>query len=220
MRNSSRIFVVVGVVVGVVGLGLLLGWWGSRQNSAPSIRPIAQTLSQPAPAPADSAPLNPPEPIASRPTTVPPPPVTSPVPAAANTNLSAAWEDKLDDILGSDEDDTNRIAQLFAMFPNLPEDGQEEVAQHLSNLVPDDNYSQLGQLLLNAQLPQSVLDVLMSDVLNRPNSVKLPLLLQVAQNSSHPEAAEAKDLMELYLDEQDPAQWPDKMKEWLKENPD
>jgi len=56
--------------------------------------------------------------------------------------------------------------------------------------------------------------------LNRPNSVKLPQLLQVTQNPDHPKADEAKDLIELYLDEDDPAKWPDKMQQWLKENPD
>ena len=138
----------------------------------------------------------------------------------ATTNLAANWEDKLDDILGSDDDDTNKVKQLYEMFPRLGEEGQVEVAQHLSNLVPDENYTQLGQLLQKAKLPESVLDVLMSDVLNRPNSVKLPALLQVAQNADHPKAEEAKDLLELYLDEDDPAKWPQRMQEWLKENPD
>jgi hypothetical protein len=157
----------------------------------------------------------------------PPVEITAPAVAATNapattaaTNLLAGWEDKLDEILGSDQDDTNKVKDLFAIFPRLPEEGQTEVAQHLSNLVPDDNYAALGQLLQDTKLPDSVLDVLMSDVLNRPNSLKLPELLQVAQNPDHPKADEAKDLIELYLDEDDPAKWPDKMQQWLKDNPD
>ncbi len=136
------------------------------------------------------------------------------------TNLVADWEDKLDEILGSEADDTNKVKQLFAVFPRLPEDGQSEVAQHLANLVADENYAPLGQLLRNAKLPESVLDVLMGDALNRPNSVKLPLLVDIARNPQHPKADEAKDLVELYLDEEDPAKWPQKLQEWLKENPD
>lgn len=140
--------------------------------------------------------------------------------APGTTNLFVDWEDKLDDILASEEDDTNKVSQLFAIFQRLPEDGQEEVAQHLSNLVANENYAPLGQLLQNAKLPESVLDVLMGDALNRPNSVKLPLLLDIARNSDHPKADEAKDLIGLYLDEDDPAKWPQKLQEWLKENPD
>jgi hypothetical protein len=98
-----------------------------------------------------------------------------------------------------------------------------EVAQHLSNLVANPDYAPLGQMLTNSSMPEAVLDVLMSDVLNRPNSVKLPLLLSVARNDGHAKASEAKDLLELYL-EQDYAnnwtQWQARMEQWLKANPD
>ena len=63
----------------------------------------------------------------------------------------------------------------------------------------------------------------MADALNRPNSVKLPVLLQVAQESDNPKASEAKDLLELYLDEDygtDWNQWQTKLQAWLKDNPD
>jgi hypothetical protein len=129
----------------------------------------------------------------------------------------------VDEILASEMDDTNKVKQLFEIFPRLPEDGQIEVAQHLSNLVPDESYAPLGKLLENAKLPEDVLDVLMADALNRPNSVKLPTLLDVAQNPDNSKAGEAKDLLELYLDEDygaDWSQWRQKLQAWLKENPD
>lgn len=150
---------------------------------------------------------------------------TNPI-AQASTNLPANtnWEDSVDDIVGSDDADTNKVSRLFALFPTLPPDGQEEVVQHLSNLVEDENYAQLGNLLTNNSLPQGVLDELMSDVLNRPNSLKLPMLLAVGQDPNNPEHDEAKDLLELYLGE-DPStnNWngaPDLLKNWLQQNPD
>lgn len=77
--------------------------------------------------------------------------------------------------------------------------------------------------LTNADLPENVLDVLLDDVLNRPNSLKLPALLEVARSAQHPKAAEAKDFLELFLEEDYGADW-DKwqagMEQWLKENPD
>jgi hypothetical protein len=139
---------------------------------------------------------------------------------AANTN----WEDTVDDIVGSDDPDTNKVARLFALFSTLPPDGQEEVVQHLSNLVEDTNYAQLGQLLTNATLPQGVLDELMSDVLNRPNGLKLPMLLTVGQDPNNPEHDEAKDLLELYLgDDPSTNNWAgagEMVTNWLKQNPD
>jgi hypothetical protein len=139
---------------------------------------------------------------------------------AANTN----WEDTVDSIIGSDDPDTNKVKQLFALFPTLPPDGQEEVAQHLSNLVEDTNYAQLGNLLTNDSLPQGVLDELMSDVLNRPNTLKLPMLLTVGQDQNSPEHDEARDLLELYLG-QDPSadnwsQAGSMVTTWLQQNPD
>jgi hypothetical protein len=139
------------------------------------------------------------------------------------TNLITDWEDKLEAILDSNDDDSTKVKQLLAMFPRLPEDGQTEVAQHLSNLVEDKDYAPLGKLLADAKLPETVLDVLVQDVLNRPNSLKLPSLLEVASNPQHPKAEEAKDLLELFLEEDygtDWAKWQTKMQEWLKNNPD
>lgn len=223
MQKFSKILTGLGILVLVIGAGILVGWWGSRDKSAPQIHapvaaPDAMTpVSQnPAPHAASNRPPPVPVPAPATPSVAANPAVESP----GATNLITNWEDKLDDVLGSEEDDTNKVKELFAMFPRLPADGQVQVAEHLANLVPDDNYAPLGQLLQNPKLPEEALDDLMGDLLNRPNSVKLPQLLQVAQNPQHPKADEAKDLIELYLDEEDPAKWQQKMQDWLKDNPD
>lgn len=225
MRNLSRIVIGIGVIAGIIGVGLLVGWWGGLKASLET-RPPAVEL-----APANSSPGNHPLLVS---TGTPPPletaagtnqsPQSTPVtPAADAANAPAVWEAKIDQILGAETDDTNKVQQLFEVFPGLPEDGQVEVAQHLSNLVSDEDYAPLGKLLQNAKLPEPVLDVLMGDALNRPNAQKLPTLLEVARNPDHVEAGEAKDLLELYLDEDygnNWEQWRQKLQEWLKENPD
>jgi len=139
------------------------------------------------------------------------------------TNVMAGWEDKVDDILGSATPDPEKARQMIEMFPTLPEDGQEEVARHLSNLVPDQDFGLMRAYLTNASLPENVLDVLLDDVLNRPNSLKLPALLELARTEQHPKAGEAKDFLELFVEEDygnDWDQWQAKLVEWLKENPD
>ena len=144
--------------------------------------------------------------------------------ASANaTNLMPGWEDKVDEILGSDSPDPDKARQLLGMFPTLPADGQEEVAQHLANLVPDQDFALMRPYLTNSALPEDVLDVLLDDVLNRPNSLKLPALLDVARSAQHPKAAEAKDFLELLLDEDygdDWDKWRAGIEQWLKANPD
>jgi hypothetical protein len=137
--------------------------------------------------------------------------------------LVTNWEERLDKILEAKVDEKLKAQQMLELFPNLPAEGQEEFAQHLSNLVLDEDYAALAQYLTNSSLPEDVLDVLLSDALNRPNNLKLPVLVNVARDSRNPKAEEAKDLIELYLEEDYGDDWPtweNKMNEWLKNNPD
>src|SRR5438552_18255009 len=46
---------------------------------------------------------------------------------ATATNLITDWEDKLDDVLGSEGQDTDKARQMLAMFPRLSEDAPVEV---------------------------------------------------------------------------------------------
>jgi hypothetical protein len=147
----------------------------------------------------------------------------APAPTAAPQNLITNWEEKIDELLGSEGEEADKAKKMLEMFPQLPAEGQVEVAQHLSNLVSDENYAPLGKLLTNDALPEDVLDVLLADALNRPNSLKLPLFLEIARDAQHPKAAEAKDMLELFLEEDygsNWGQWQAKMDQWLKDNPD
>lgn len=226
----SKILKVFGILVIVVCLGLALGWFATRsasnRNQAPPPVQVSNTtveVANPHPPPTHAVS----HPIATGPVVrntanaveVSPGDVAHAPSANAITN----WEDKLDDILGSEGEDTNKVKELFEMFPRLPKEGQVEVAQHLSNLVEDDAYAPLGKLLLDPKMPEDVLDILMADLLNRPNTVKLPMFLDIARTPDHAKAGEAKDLLELYLDEDygtDWDKWQKKMGDWLKENPD
>jgi hypothetical protein len=225
MRNASKILAGLGIIAAIAGIGILIGWLGSHGSTqpVPPPPPPDQTMvdSSPGGHPATTA-TNPPAAVTANSSSnaaLPNPNAVS----SSDTNLLADWESRVDEILTEDTADTNKVNHLFEIFPHLPEEGQVEVAQHLSNLVPDENYAPLAQLLENAKLPEAVLDVLMADALNRPNAVKLPVILEVAQNPDHAKAGEAKDLLALYLDGDygtDWSQWKQKLQEWLKENPD
>jgi hypothetical protein len=143
--------------------------------------------------------------------------------SGSGATVLTAWEEKVEEVLGTRSPDLDKAKQMMELFPRLPAEGQEEVARHLSNLVPDEEYGLMNAYLTNAALPEDVLDVLLDDALNRPNSLKLPALLAMAQNPQHPKAEEAKDFLELFLDEDygnDWNQWQVKMGQWLAANPD
>jgi len=206
------------VLLVVVALGLAVGWYGSRGPSG-GVPPVTVTSARP---PADPAPA--PEKIAA---VAQPPQVadnSGPSNATAETMVALTnWEEKVDQILGGDAKEDDKAKQMLDMFPRLPEEGQVEVAQHLSNLLPDQDFASLTKYITNSSTPGPVLDVLMSGLLNRPNSIKLPTLLEVARMEQNPKANDARELLQLFLEENygtDWARWQEKLTQWLKDNPD
>src|SRR5712671_278101 len=179
MRTSVKILAAVGAVVVIVMVGVMLGWFGDKNQNG--------SLPHPSPQPAGIAPSHSTAGTSPRPATNPvvaikPPTQPKASGVAPNPNIITNWEERLDTILGSEGEESEKAKQLLAIFSRLPEEGQVEVVQHLSNLVADQDYAPLGKLLVDASLPEDVLEQLMADILNRPNSLKLPLLLEVARN--------------------------------------
>lgn len=140
-----------------------------------------------------------------------------------DTNQITNWEETLDELLRDDSDVTGKAKKLLGLLPRFPEDGQVEAAQHISNLLGDEDYAAFGQLLTNTNTLAGVQDVVMADLLNRPNSIKLPTLLEVARNPDLSKAAEALDLLKLYLDDDlgnNWDAWQQKLEQWLKDHPE
>jgi len=230
----SKLLMVGLAVVGIIGVGVAVALLAARNTSnmppAP-VQVVDNSNSQSTPDPGHTPPqTHEPAPTqeitqtsVTSTTVLSPAQFTNVVTATANLLNTNAWEEKIDDIVGSDDPDTNKVAQLYALFPTLPPDGQEDVAQHLSNLVDDEDYKPLGEMLKNDKLPEGVLDELLADVLNRPNNLKLPLLLAVASDANHAKHDEAKDLLELYLGEDygnDWHSWGQHMTNWMQQNPE
>ncbi len=226
MNKFGLLAVVAGVIL---GLGLIIGYLGSRGPDSEikvGVPPNPKADVEVAPAVSQAQPRTNPAAVASkdspsRPLSQRPRPTGVSDPAPANTSTN--WEDRLDHILSAEGEDTDKVHQMMAMFPQLPPEGQEEVAQHMANLVPDEQYGPLAGYLTNSALSEDVLDVLVADLLNRPNSVKLPFLLDIARNEQHAKRDEARDLLELFLEEDYGSDWPKwqaRMQEWLRDNPD
>jgi hypothetical protein len=223
MNEFVRFLKVFGLIIGIFLVGAAIGWFGTRgsRTAEPPGSPVAGTSAEPqAPGPLGTKPTFLADNYRSLTSESIQPPVTGMV---ATVNLITNWEDRLDEILSGKQDEDAKAREMLGIFYQLPADGQEEVAQHLSNLVSDEQYPAFGQNLTNSALPEEVLDVLLSDALNRPNKLKLPLLIDVARDPSNPKATEAKDLLELYLEEDYGTNWTtwrQKVDLWLKDNPD
>jgi hypothetical protein len=224
MRIRPGVLIAIVAVFAVLIGGRFLGWYGGKPGE---VAVTGEPPTDAVPSTSDTTPLapTPPKPNPIRPL----PSATQPTQSAAVPQVPtlaapiADWEEKIDGVLTAQEEDGQKAKRLLAMFPNLPEDGQVEAAQHISNLLPDEQYSSLAQALTNAAMPEAVLDVLMTDVLNRPNQIKLETLLDVARTPNHPKAEEARDVLEVFVDEnygEDWTAWKNAVEKWLKENPD
>lgn len=149
------------------------------------------------------------EPVAT-PFTITPQPVTN-------------WQMQVGGVLTSQVSTTNKAINLLSLFPNLPEEGQLQVAQHTSRLLPDNYYSSLGAQMTNAAIAPAARRAIFADLLTRPNSVKLPWLVAVAGASLDGQSDEAALVLSSILNEDHGTNWPlwrERVTIWLSLHPD
>lgn len=233
MRIRPGVIISIIAVFGVLFAGRYLGLFGGKPSEgAVETSPAEPPSTEKRPGPIEIEPPAPRPPARTTMTTLTPlnPPIVPAVPVATDPNGKIAdWEQKIDDVLTGQDDEGAKARRLLDIFDRLPEDGQVEAVQHISNLLPDEQYAELSKRLVDPKTPEGVLEVLMTDVLNRPNKLKLDALFDVARLPNHPKAEEARDVLEVFLDDVD---W-DAVKasgnwdlvraekdKWLKENPD
>ena len=203
MSNNRPLILLALAVLVIVGGSL---WFLNSNNPVP----LASVTATPTPV-AESKQSTPdvrriaptPRSVAStEPKTVPQPPKATPRPIQD-------WELKIDEVLRSSADETQTAQILINMLPTLPAEGQSEAAQHISNLILDDQYNRVLPLVKNPNLPEDVLDVFVTDLMNRDDAVKLPALLDIAKIPNHPHHEEALTDLEIFLDAGDiqPNDW-------------
>jgi hypothetical protein len=135
------------------------------------------------------------------------------------SGVAPAWEGTIDQILRSNASESDMAQMLINVLPTLPEDGQIEAANHIANLLPDANYSSVRPLLLNASLPESVLSVFFTDLMNRDDPTKLNAFLDIAQLPNHPFHDEALSDLQIYVGDDygtDWGKWKSAVSQYLK----
>ena len=153
------------------------------------------------------------------------PTVTNTPPKPAPTPMALTEDDrKIDETLrmfpgNTDKDHTNTAQALINLLPTLSSDGQVEAAQHVSNLLSDEEYGRVMHIWRNPAFNSEVIDVFATDLMNREHKVMLPAMLDAVKMPNHPFHDEAKTTLEVFLDEDygtDIAKWDKAMKDFLK----
>jgi hypothetical protein len=146
-----------------------------------------------------------------------------PPPLPGATPISDA-DRKIDEILRINPENTeaahiSTAQMLINLIPTLPPEGQAEAAQHVSNLLPDKEYQRVRTMVVNPNAAPELLDVLVTDLMNRDDGVKLPVLLDIAKIPNHPTREEATTDLQIFLDGDygtDWAKWDAALKAYLK----
>ncbi len=215
---NSRPLLIFAAVVALIIVGAI--WFLQSKPSGPSGEPVTP-IPSPAATPQISAPHTTPPPnlVAKNGTPTP----ATPAPKPAVPEPIPPWEEKIDNILKSNASETDTAQMLINLLPTMPPDGQAEAAQHISNLILDKDYNRVLPLLRNPNLPEEVQDVLVTDLMNRDDTVKLPALLDVAKIPNHPYHDEALTDLQIFLDAdegQDWSKWDKDVKAYLKKQAD
>jgi pimeloyl-ACP methyl ester carboxylesterase len=217
MFSLAKVTKAVAVLALAGVFGILIGWLVSREGAVqPMVIPPSTNP------PPILLPVAPPVAESARPAG-PPAAAATPDPALALNAGPAEWEQQLDDVLLSNDDDNTKADRILALIPTAPPDAQVELSQHLVNMVRDDHYDGAAQMLTNATTPSAVSSVLMNDLLNRNNTLKLPMLLAVARQDVHPLKDQAREMLELLIQEDNGTnwdQWGASIDTWLQNNPE
>ena len=202
------------LAVAAIGAGLLIAWYmGNHEEASPVALPDSDPLAFKTGSP----------PIPTNPFTNVSPPSsldkgwTNP----AEPPDPRSWDQRLDGILLGGGEVNDKSDAILKLIKVAPPEAQVELSHHLVNMTQDDHYDGVAELLTNATTQTAVATVLMNDLLNRRNALKLPMLLAIARNQDHPLKDQARDMLELFLQADYSTnwdQWAGAVDAWLQDN--
>jgi hypothetical protein len=206
-------------LAGIAALLIALGWYLVSPNPS-ALSPESPAL--PPPTTLNTEPAEPSSlPASPQPAPTPKPANADPAPSPAATGL-AAWELKIDEALRTQADHSTIAKVLLQQIPYMPPEGQQAAAQHITNLISDKDYLDVIPYVQNSKIGDGFQEIIVSESLNRPNSVKLPVLLASARMPKHPMKETAISILSVLLDQNhgnDWAKWEAAVNEALKQQP-
>lgn len=118
------------------------------------------------------------------------------------------WEAAVASILRTPASRGDKAAALFSLLRQLPTEAWPSVTEQALAWLPDSEFErQAGPMLADPETHGLVASVLFADLMQRPQSVSLPLLLAVARQAAHPYATSARDNLALLLGQNRGEDW-------------
>lgn len=172
---NRRSFPAIGALVLLTALALVwIGLRGPEPSTSPNPKP-----SDPSREPASDEPRA----AASR-----------PLPGLGLPEATTA----IDRVLRSETSEAHKARELLELLPRLPPEAQPEALGHALNLLPDDEFARVRPWLAPG-IPAPLAALALGETANRPEPIKLPMLLDLVRDPRHPLHAEARLLLLPYV---------------------
>jgi hypothetical protein len=110
----------------------------------------------------------------------------------------AAWEQEIDDVIASTNVPVKEYArQVKEAFDKLDKADQMDCIHQCLNLLPDEQFASLYDILYDKTEDPEVLDAIFNDALNRPEEIKNPLMKDLRKDSTHPMFFESARILDV-----------------------
>jgi hypothetical protein len=96
------------------------------------------------------------------------------------------WDALVDRIAAADDVTLELGRELQSALSGVDPQDRLPAIHSALNLVPDGGFAVFVPLLFDKSQPEEILDALFNDMLNRDDSVKVPLMKELRKDTSHP----------------------------------
>jgi len=88
---------------------------------------------------------------------------------------------------------------MLALLMDAPVEHKPDLADHVANLTPDDDYAPVAWLISRRIVEGEAMVALLQDLHHRPADIKLPIMAEILSQEDHPGAPEAERALTVYL---------------------
>jgi hypothetical protein len=118
------------------------------------------------------------------------------------------WEGRIRVVLTREKlTDAEKARALLDLLPSIAAEGAQTCAEEAVKRLPNSDYRFAQAAITNPGTYGLAEAVLFSDLMERPDDLRLPTLLTIARNSAHPYASPALDNLELLLGKNCGSDW-------------
>ncbi len=119
------------------------------------------------------------------------------------------YEAALGAILQAPVPNAVKAQALFALLPQVPEESMASTAEQAAALLRDRDYARIAlPWIVSPKTHGAVLGALFADLMERPDAVALPTLVEIAKTPDHPFAPSAHDNLTLLVGQDFGIDWP------------